>query len=332
MPETPPVLLTVWRRPESARRVVDALRVARPARLFIASDGPGDEHDEALVLETRREVLAGVDWNCEIETLHRERNLGCRLAMAGAIDWFFDRVPEGIILEDDCLPHPDFFPYCAELLARYRDDYRVMHIGGDNSTGLDWEGEESYRFVRWPQVWGWATWRRAWRHYDRDLTAWAVATRGWRARRVIPDAIDRETWMPILRKLRETGEPDTWDYQWVATNLRLGGVSIVPRSNLITNTGFGAGATHTHDPGHARAHRPTQPLLPLVHPGSVLVDPRVDRQLLEQSTDRQRAAQRLAARRTMRGRTRRIGGPIRRMLGSLLRRILARAHGATVRP
>ena len=329
---TPPVLLTVWRRPDSTHRALEAIRAARPKRLFIASDGPRNEEERALVAETRRLVATGIDWDCEIETLHRERNLGCRLAMAGAIDWFFDHVPAGIILEDDCVPHPDFFPYCAELLERYRDDDRVMHIGGDNSTDLTWDGDDSYRFVRWPQVWGWATWRRAWHHYDRDLAAWTRATAGRSARSILPDPVDREAWMPTLARLRDRGEPDTWDYQWTATIVRLGGLATVPRINLVSNIGFGPGATHTQDPDHPRADRPMGPVLPLRHPDEIRLDAVTDRLLLERTGERPRAMRRLRKRRSLRARTRRLLGPLRRRLGRLRRAVRRRGQRRPLSP
>lgn len=320
MSDCPPVLLTVWRRPDATARVLAAIRAARPKQLFVASDGPRDGTDDAaLVTATRRLVEEVVDWDCEVATLHRERNLGCRRAMAGGLDWFFSRVEEGIVLEDDCVPHPDFFGYCAELLERYRDDPRVMHIGGDNSAGVTWDGPDSYRFVRWPMVWGWATWRRAWLTHDRDLVAWSEAVRGRRARRVLPDPVDREVWIPLLERLRVTDQPDSWAYRWVATVVRQGGLAVLPRVNLISNVGFGQEATHTTDAEHPRADRASAPILPLRHPPTVEWDPTADRLLLERTGGRLKAARRVAERRSLQGRMRRADLLIRRILGPIVR-------------
>lgn len=277
---TPPVLLTIWRRPEATRRVLDRVREAQPGRLLIAGDGPGADADRATVMATRRLVEAGVDWDCDVETLYRDRNRGCRAAMSEALDWFFERVPEGIVLEDDCVPHRDFFGYCAELLDRYRDDDRVLHIGGDNSSHAAWGSDDSYRFVRWSKVWGWASWRRAWQQYDRDLHLWRARTRGGRARRVLPDRFDREVWVPRFERLRTEGRPDTWDYQWIATGLLHDGLAIVPRVNLVTNVGFGPEATHTRRAASPLAEQPTGPILPLHHPDTVALDEVTDRHLL----------------------------------------------------
>lgn len=123
----------------------------KPDRIFLACDGPNPNRpgEDALVLATREAMERSVTWECRIERRYAERNQGCRAGVRSAIDWFFEQVDEGIILEDDCVPHPDFFPYCAHLLNRNRDNPTVMHISGDNSTSVDWQGDDSYRFVRW---------------------------------------------------------------------------------------------------------------------------------------------------------------------------------------
>ena len=294
----------------------------------MAGDGPRDGREDAtLIAETWRIVSEGIDWDCEVATLRRDRHLGCRLAMSGAIDWFFHHVPAGVILEEDCVPHPDFFPYCAELLERYRDDDRVMHISGDNSADLTWDGGDSYRFIRWPQPWGWASWSRAWRHYDDSLAAWTAATAGRGARRVLPDPVERAFWMPKLARLRDTGKPDSWAYRWLATNVRLGGLTIVPRTNLVANIGFGLGATHTHNSENPRADHRTAPILPLVHADAVRLDPTVDRAHLERVVNLARAERRVAERRSLRERSRRAAAPVRRLLGRMRRGRIGSAPG-----
>lgn len=153
-PETP-VLFTVFNRPACTRRVFEAIRRAAPRRLFIACDGPRPERpEEAPLVSQVRGIVAEVDWECEVATLFREENLGCRNAMSSAISWFFSEVEEGIILEDDCLPDPTFFRYCRELLERYRDDERVMNISGVNSLLRGAELGDNYYFSRYPHIWG----------------------------------------------------------------------------------------------------------------------------------------------------------------------------------
>ena len=129
-----PVLFLVFNRPDTTRRVLEAIRQAQPSQLFIAADGPreGKSGEAEKCADVRRIVNEGIDWDCEVKTLFRDKNLGCKVAVSRAIDWFFEHVEEGIILEDDCLPHPTFFRFCEELLNKYRDDERIGQISGDN--------------------------------------------------------------------------------------------------------------------------------------------------------------------------------------------------------
>lgn len=171
MPPTPPVLFIIFRRPENTARVFAAIREARPSRLFIAADGPRASHpDDAERCRLAREVVAKVDWPCEVHTRFLDKNLGCGRAVSSAIHWFFENVEEGIILEDDILPEPSFFRYCAVLLERYRDNPRVMNITGYNplTHGV---GDGSYYPSRFFHCWGWATWRRVERLYDYELSS-----------------------------------------------------------------------------------------------------------------------------------------------------------------
>lgn len=168
-PETP-VLFTVFNRPACTRRVFEAIRRAAPAVFSSPATVPvRNGPEEAPLVSQVRGIVAEVDWKCEVATLFREENLGCRNAMSSAISWFFSEVEEGIILEDDCLPDPSFFRYCGELLERYRDDERVMNISGVNSLLRGAELGDSYYFSRYPHIWGWASWRRAWRNYSPDM-------------------------------------------------------------------------------------------------------------------------------------------------------------------
>src|SRR5262249_47548369 len=170
-----PVLFLVFNRPETTARVMEAIRAAGPERLYVAADGPRDSKTgEAEHCAEVRQLAMNVDWPCDVRTLFRDRNLGCRRAVSSAITWFFEQEPEGIILEDDCLPSFDFFPYCAELLERYRDDERVMAICGSAYADVSSDYPHSYYFSYYADMWGWATWRRAWLHYDNRMDRWPV--------------------------------------------------------------------------------------------------------------------------------------------------------------
>lgn len=132
-----PVLLIIWRRPETLRKVIGALRAVKPTRIFVAGDGPSPSRPREVeqVAQARSLIDSMIDWPCKIERFFSETNQGCRRAVEGAIDWFFQNVEEGIILEDDCVPHPDFFAFCGQLLDHYRQDLRVGCITGNNFQG-----------------------------------------------------------------------------------------------------------------------------------------------------------------------------------------------------
>ena len=270
--DCPPVLFIVFNRPELTQRVFACIRESRPAKLFVAADGPRPYRpsEEQLCAEARK-VVAQVDWSCEVLSLFRDENLGCRRAVSTAIDWFFTHVPEGIILEDDCLPHPLFFRFCEELLEKYRDDERVMQIGGCNFQDGIKRGDGSYYFSIYNHIWGWASWRRAWKHYDRDMSLWPVL-RGtdWLLNIGSGSKAFQQYWTTIFDTVH-SGKIDTWDYQWTFSCWALSGLTILPARNLVTNVGFGEGATHTKDNGGAHANLPLEALeFPLSHPSSMV--------------------------------------------------------------
>lgn len=273
-PATPAVLLLLFNRPETTRAVFETIRRARPARLYLAADGPRPGHptDAATCAAARAEV-ARVDWPCQVHHLFQTRNLNCGLGPATAISWFFGHEEEGIILEDDCVAVPDFFRFCAELLARYRYDGRVLHIGGNNfGSEAQRPGAESYYFSGQVHSWGWATWRRAWHLYDFAMPRLeALHTQG-RLRAHYGSWLEARYWGRQFAALRRAPAlpPDVWDYQWHFTVAAQGGLTIVPAVNLVGNIGFGAHATHTHDAADHFAAAPAAALpMPLCHPAAV---------------------------------------------------------------
>jgi hypothetical protein len=242
-----PLLLIAWRRPHTLRQVIDAIRPVAPTRLYVACDGPNPERpgEAEKVVATRAVIEHEIDWPCQIERLYSDVNQGCRLGVSRAISWFFEQVEDGIILEDDCVPHPDFFPYCATLLERYRHDTRVWCISGDNFQNGQWRGDGSYYFSRYNHCWGWASWKSCWQHYDADLNQWPALLNSGLLESIFPERLERKYWTRIWERLLETGQPNTWDYQWTFTCLINGGLTALPNHNLVHNVGFGDDATHT---------------------------------------------------------------------------------------
>lgn len=283
-----PVLLIVWNRPEETRRVLEAIRAAQPAQLFVAADGPRSEVDAKGTAEVRRLVQELVDWPCDLRTTYSTANLGCRDGVIHAIDWFFSHVEEGIILEDDCLASAEFFAFCDAMLKRYRSERRVMHVAGDNTARIRIEQDWSYCFVRYPHIWGWATWRRAWSLYDRDLSQWHAFRDTGQLSHLFPFADELATWVPIFDRLREEGQPDTWDWQWAATCMMLDALCVQPTVNLVSNIGFNDLATHTKKHSE-RSNSLTERIFPLTHPPVAYRHHDAERQLYLRTQDRMRA-------------------------------------------
>jgi hypothetical protein len=280
---TTPVLLLIFSRPDTTRRVFETIRQARPTRLYVAADGPRAGHptDAVRCAETRA-VVQEVDWPCEVFTLFQEENLNCGLAPVTAMNWFFEHEPEGIILEDDCVPSPSFFRFCAELLARYRDDTRVMHIGGNNfgseaSQPLG-PNDPSYHFSTQRNSWGWATWRRAWQLYDYHLTDFEQVKASGELNSTFTGPLEKRYRMGKMAGVLALPQPpDVWDYQWEYTIARHQGLYIVPAVNLVGNIGFGNGSTHTHDGNDVMSAVPARDLaFPLRHPAAVAQDRKRD--------------------------------------------------------
>lgn len=266
-----PILFLFFNRTDVSVKVFERIRRHRPSDLFLASDGPrlGKPQEAAAVAELRTTILGMIDWECNVRTLFRDGNLGCRKAVSSAIDWFFENVEEGIILEDDCLPDPTFFRFCDELLERYRDDKRVYCVSGDATSRFHSGEGNSYWFSPYPLIWGWATWRRAWQQYSVDI-ADDFRTNG---AKVLADRFgwfspEYHHWADQFEQIAQ-GRIDTWDYQWNWCVMKNAGLSCTANVNLISNIGFSEGATHTVVPNE-RAAYPEHPMeFPLVHPGRI---------------------------------------------------------------
>ena len=240
-----PILLINFNRPRHTQRIVDALRPLKPSMLYVAIDGPRSDRpeDKGLVQQVAAVINNQINWPCEVRKLVRAENLGCREGVSSAISWFFNSENEGIILEDDCLPKEVFFAFCKDLLERHRNDDRVMHITGFNRFP-ERRPVQSYFFSKNPGVWGWASWRRAWRLYDKDLGLLEDAIQSGRILAMYPNPVER---MYKLKKLRQikSNNLDTWDYQWEFSIRVHNGLAIKPNKNLIQNIGLDSEATHT---------------------------------------------------------------------------------------
>ncbi|WP_026464821.1 hypothetical protein [Adhaeribacter aquaticus] len=266
-----PVLFLIFNRPENTQLVFNEIRKAAPEKLFIAADGPrASRPGETEKCELTRRVIDQIDWPCEVFTLIRDQNLGCRVAVSSAIDWFFENVEEGIILEDDCLPDQSFFWFCQELLEKYRNDSRIMHITGSNHQYGRKRGDASYYFSRIPHVWGWATWRRAWDLYDVNMASFPEFVRSNKIADVFKGEKVQKEWIKVMYRIYNGH--NTWDYQWSYTNFIHNSLCIIPNVNLISNIGFGIDSTHPTDPTDKLANTPTESINEIIHPTEFVAD------------------------------------------------------------
>ena len=267
-----PILLVVWRRPHTLLKVLQAIRPLSPSQIFVACDGPNPSRpgEADKVFATRRVIEKEIDWPCQINRLYSDVNLGCKLGPIRAITWFFDHVDAGIIIEDDCVPHHDFLPFCSALLEKYRHDQRVWCISGNNYQHSQWRGDGSYYFARIPLCWGWATWRRCWENYDAALSDWPNLRDSSLLDGVFPDPVERDYWSDKWQHSFDHSDVTWWDYQWSFTCVKNNGLSIEPNHNLVNNIGFGIDATHTF--GIPETTSIDKGLANLVHPTFVLCD------------------------------------------------------------
>jgi len=272
-----PIAFLIFNRPDTTAMVFTEIRRARPSKLLVVADGPraNCKGEERLVAATRA-IIDQVDWPCEVFKNYADTNLGCKKRISSGIDWIFDTVEEAIILEDDCLPDPSFFPFCEKLLEKYRYDERIGQIGGvnfqfgNNATGY------SYYFSRYSHIWGWASWRRAWQGYDVEMKRW----KGIRAEKQLNSIFEEkeivEYWTDIFNRVYHN-KIDTWDYQWSFHLMINRKLTILPHVNLISNIGFNSNATHTIGKSKFDNMRRERIEFPLIHPSEVYRNVYADR-------------------------------------------------------
>jgi hypothetical protein len=210
-----PILFLIFNRPDTTKRVFESIKCIKPAKLYIAADGARKDKDgEDLLCSETRSIIDFVDWECEIKTLFRTENLGCKIAVSSSIDWFFENEEQGIILEDDCLPNQSFYNYCEDLLNRYKNDQRIMHISG---CILDYNYNEnynsSYYFSKIASIWGWATWKRAWLKYDFEMKAFEEINKR-KLKSYFKNDISLDFYYCFFEEYF-SNKIDTWDIQWI---------------------------------------------------------------------------------------------------------------------
>lgn len=274
-----PILFIVFNRPDTTKVVFECIRKLRPTKLFVAADGPRKGHPtDAEDCRLTREVVSNINWPCEVRILFREKNLGCRVAPPQAVSWFFQNVDRGIVIEDDCVPEQSFFYFCKELLLKFENNEKVMHISGNNyqRNNKNFNNSRSYYFSQIPQMWGWASWKRAWQFYDIDMKDWP---RYRDAKKIFNIFIDNTAVGVMFTELLERyyNGKNSWDGQWIFAIFKNNGICINPNLNLVKNIGFDDRATHTkNEDGEFSQIATNRVSFPLIHPDKIGVDRAAD--------------------------------------------------------
>lgn len=277
-----PVALVIFRRPSHTQQVLEVLAEIRPKRIYVISDGPSQgNEDEALLVQECRELIDLIQWDCEVLKNYSERNMGSRRRVVSGLDWVFETEDRAIILEDDCVPEVSFFKFCEELLKEFEHEPRVAGIGGSNVLEEKTESLVSdYFFSSYPAIWGWATWRRTWSTYSQNLPKTAVKEVSAH-RQFSPSRSNLAYWRGKFGDVSK-GLVDAWDYQLAYLCMKSEQLWVIPRNNLISNIGFGAGATHTFDTASVFSRiRVTAASFPLEGPSEIKADPLYDAALQE---------------------------------------------------
>lgn len=273
-----PVLFIVFNRPNTTKKVFEIIRKIKPAKLYILADGAREDKEKDLCEETRK-VVENIDWQCEVKRKYSDRNLGCKINISEGITWFFENEEEGIILEDDCLPNISFFNFCQELLEKYRNTDKVKMISGNNFQFGKKYGDASYYFSNIPNIWGWATWRRAWKEYDIDMKTCPEFKRGKKIENIFSDKRMQKFMVGLFDKLYKN-EMNTWAGRWVYAICNSNGVSISPNVNLVSNIGFGDDATNTKSDNGLNNIK-TEEIKSVIHPEKIEVNEKADLFLFE---------------------------------------------------
>ena len=266
-----PILFIIFNRADYAKKVFKEIKKIKPKKLYIAADGPRKNNEADLInCSKTREIINQITWECDIKTLFRKENLGCKISVSSAITWFFNNEPLGIILEDDCLPEQSFFWFCKELLEKYKNNKKVMMIGGTSYLFNKVKFKESYFFTNYFHIWGWATWKRAWRLYDINMKGWEDYKKSNTLLKIYKD----QNITKFIQSMCQDAYDNlinTWDIQWFFSCLKNEGYSIIPKFNLISNIGV----TGTHSDNQTTSHFfPTKPinLKKIVHPQKIILD------------------------------------------------------------
>lgn len=269
---TTPIVFTIFNRPQLTKKSFEAIRNQKPSSLFIIADGPRTTHfkDKELCNEVRK-LVEIIDWPCKVYRNYSVSNLGLKKRTISGLNWVFTQTDRIIFLEDDNLPHPDFFKFCENLLKKYSDDKKVSVISGSNFQNGISRGKASYYFSKYPHNWGWATWKRTWDKYDGDIKFWPSWRESEDFKKKFPQKLERKFWKKIFDQ-SYSGKIDSWGYPLFACMMKQDLLTATPNFNLISNIGFGEASTHTKDAKNPLSNLNLSSINNLTHPIKIEAD------------------------------------------------------------
>lgn len=276
-----PILLIIFNRPDKVKRLINSLRTIKPSTIFISADGPRDSvpNDKERCAEARL-AISEIDWPCTLHTNFHKKNTGADFGPEKAINWFFEHVEEGIILEDDCIPHPDFFNFAETMLSTYRKNDQIMMISGNNFQNGIKRSDGSYYFSKYPSTWGWASWKRAWKYYDTKTSHYSDFIKKKKIDTICQTSIEKKFWLKFFDQIHN-GKLEHWDVKWLFAIWNNGGISITPNVNLVQNIGFGKDATHTFNEKEKVMVVKTTALNTIIHPTKIYINKEADAYLFK---------------------------------------------------
>jgi hypothetical protein len=270
-----PVVFIIFNRPESTLKVFEQISRIKPSNLFVIADGPRpNKINDINDCELTRKVIDNVDWPCNIYKNYSDINLGCGKRVTSGLDWVFENVESAIILEDDCLPHNDFFIFCETLLKKYENNDNIFSICGSNFLKGKYVNHSSYYYSSHFHVWGWATWKRAWKLNDFEASGMSIDNLKYKLNTKFKTKAELKFYKKMFFDMKNKNV-DTWDYQWFFTHIYFDGLTIIPNYNLISNIGPN-GAHFKNDNLNPRINLPTHSILPIKYPNSITIDIKAD--------------------------------------------------------
>jgi len=265
-----PIILIIYHRQKLVKNLIDSLRKIKPSKIYVVADGPKNKKDLKLCLATRKHINS-IDWPCKIYKKYSKTNKGLRNNVVSGLNWAFKKENKAIILEDDLVIDPSFFKFCEKLLIKYAKNKRIISIAGNNFQFGKNPIKESYYFSRYVHSWGWATWKRAWKLFDDEMSDWPKLRKNNWLNKVFQSRVAGLFWKKIF-DMTFNNEVDSWAYRWTYTSFLHNKLTIIPKNNLVSNVGYGKNATHTKQKGR-NLDMPLRNIdFPLIHPSKVKIN------------------------------------------------------------